>query len=315
MESKSWHNPVFKKLAASELGGSGGHTSGIVPIKSTQNYFGTPKKPETHKIHQIVIEFWHGDASKTITTNVNYHLTKTHDHPHITGNILPAYKEAGAKVGDIVVFWKSRSNENDFKAELIPKNSARWIEAEKNGSSLSSKGGTLQLSPPGLIDSMDFAVLDDTSDYAIVSDIEDTFTDNSFPTVAREGRKKQGERYVTYRSKRKGDYALKKQAYVCQIDSSHKTFTTPVGVPYMEKHHLISMKFYEQYTNDLDDIHNIVSLCPTCHRKIHYGKKSEVSDMLELLFKKQGPILEHAGFIISLTELKKKYGVGLRPLL
>jgi 5-methylcytosine-specific restriction protein A len=77
----------------------------------------------------------------------------------------------------------------------------------------------------------------------------------------------------------------------------------------MEKHHLISMMYYEEYTNDLDDIGNIVSLCPNCHRKIHLGNKNDVKDMLEVLYEQQKVKLEKAGLPISLDLLKEKYGV------
>lgn len=304
-----WQRPVYKKLVASELG-EAGNTSGIVPVKSTEDYFGKPLVESTHTIKSLIVEFWHEDKSKIITTKVNYHVAETHNQQrHITGNILPAYKNAGAKVGDVVVFWRSTANEDDFKAELIKQNSRRWQEALDNGATFADPGGFLDLTPPGLAADQDAYSPDETGDYEVLSEIEETFTTIDFPTTRRKGRRKQSERYVTARSKARGDFVLRQQEYKCQINPTHTSFTTPVGLPYMEKHHLISMKFYEEFENELDDISNIVGLCPTCHRKIHLGVKNEVGKMLEILFDKHGQALGAAGFEISLADLYQKYGV------
>ncbi|MBI2572226.1 HNH endonuclease [Candidatus Woesearchaeota archaeon] len=299
-----WEKPVYKRLAASELGA--GHTSGIVPTVETQPYFGTPQKAESHLIKKIFIEFWIGKKSKIITTNVNYFKSDTHDHIHLTGNLLPTYKAGGASVGDILVFWKSIEDENSFKAELIKLGSARWKMIEGQG--LPSAGGFIELSPPGK-DSELADTDEETDDYEILSEVEETLTPADFPTVNRRGRIKQGSRMITVRNKAKGDFVLKQQNYKCQVDGSHRSFLTPAEVPYMEKHHLISMRFYEEFDKDLDDINNIVSMCPTCHKHIHLGKKEEIGNILKILYKKQKDALQNAGFVISLEDLKGKYGV------
>lgn len=298
-----WEKPVYKRLAASELGA--GHTSGIVPVSETQPYFGRPKTSESHLIKKIFIEFWSGDKSKIITTNVNYFKSGTHDHIHLTGNLLPAYKSAGAKVGDILIFWKSKTDENSFKAELVKQDTPRGKTIDSKFFSL--PGGYMELPTPTIGSSADH--FEEEKEYEISSDIEEDITKADFPTVKRLGRVKQGARFVTVRNKAKGDFALKQQNYKCQVDLSHKSFITPAGMPYMEKHHLISMKFYEEYENDLDDINNIVSLCPNCHRQIHLGDKKDVSKIIEILYTKQKDLLNSAGLSINLDELKKKYGI------
>jgi 5-methylcytosine-specific restriction enzyme A len=300
-----WEKPVYKRLSASELGA--GHTSGIVPVVETQPYFGTPQKVESHLIKKIFIEFWADNKSKIITTNVNYFKSGTHDHIHLTGNLLPAYKAGGATVGDILVFWRSSEEENTFTAELIKPGSSRWTEIKEKD--FPSAGGFIELSPPGkssvLIDTDE----EEPADYEIVSGIEETLTLDDFPTIARRGRINQGSRKITVRNKAKGDFVLRQQNYKCQVDNSHESFPTPNDLPYMEKHHLISMKYYEEYEKDLDDISNIVSLCPRCHRHIHHGKKDGVGKIIEILYAKQKEALGVAGFKISLEELKSKYGV------
>ena len=145
-----WLDPVYKKLAASELGV--GHTSGIVPTRETQEYFGISSKQETHLLKEVEIEFWSGDSKKTVKTNVNYFVSETHQHIHITGgNLFTTYMNYGAQLGDIIVFWKSESSENLFKAELIKPGSERWdmIDAEED---FPRYGGFIKLDPPGIKD-------------------------------------------------------------------------------------------------------------------------------------------------------------------
>ena len=146
-----WLGPVYKKLAASELGA--GHTSGIVPTRETQDYFGIADKNETHILKEIQIEFWYGEDMEEIKSNVMVYISNTHNgHIHITGNIFPAYMKFGAELGDIIVFWKSSTDENQFKAELIKPGSERWDLIDIEGD-FPKNGGYLKLwPPPGDID-------------------------------------------------------------------------------------------------------------------------------------------------------------------
>jgi 5-methylcytosine-specific restriction protein A len=47
----------------------------------------------------------------------------------------------------------------------------------------------------------------------------------------------------------------------------------------MEGHHLVPMEYQHLFTNSLDVTTNIISLCPNCHRKIHYGEPLERIEM------------------------------------
>lgn len=141
-----WLDPVYKRLAASELGV--GHTSGIVPTRETQDYFGTSDKNQTHLLKEIEIEFWSGDQSETIKSNVMLYVSATHrGHVHITGNLLPTYMKFGAQLGDIIVFWRSANDDTKFKAELVQPGSERWdlIDIEEG---FPRNGGYLKLWPP-----------------------------------------------------------------------------------------------------------------------------------------------------------------------
>ncbi|MDE6440187.1 MAG: hypothetical protein K2K51_04125 [Bacteroidales bacterium] len=109
--------------------------------------------------------------------------------------------------------------------------------------------------------------------------------------------------------------ALASSKYKCAIDAHHTTFTTSRGVLYMEGHHLIpctsnnAERFWKQKERNIDCMNNIVSLCPTCHRKIHYASDKEKRIMIEQLYKKYKDKLREVGLDISLTELLELYDI------
>ena len=96
----------------------------------------------------------------------------------------------------------------------------------------------------------------------------------------------------------------------CDMDADHITFTSEFdNNPYMEAHHLIPMAVQDFYENSLDFVGNIICLCPTCHRKIHYAIDSDKKEMLQALFKKRKQAYENKGISITLGELYKLYGM------
>jgi predicted HNH restriction endonuclease len=56
------------------------------------------------------------------------------------------------------------------------------------------------------------------------------------------------------------------------------------GRPFMEVHHLVPMKFQEEFTVELDVPENIVSLCPNCHRIIHHAIDLQRKVLLRQLY-------------------------------
>jgi len=56
--------------------------------------------------------------------------------------------------------------------------------------------------------------------------------------------------------------------FICQVDHKHITFISN-GRNYVEGHHIIPMFQQKNYKFNLDDVNNIISLCPNCHREIH----------------------------------------------
>ena len=67
----------------------------------------------------------------------------------------------------------------------------------------------------------------------------------------------------------------------------HKTFITCKGLTYRETHHVIlkeAQKEWKISNKDIEDLRNKETLCPLCHRKIHYGKEDEVRKMIDYLY-------------------------------
>lgn len=93
--------------------------------------------------------------------------------------------------------------------------------------------------------------------------------------------------------------ALKAANYECECDHSHKTFTNKTNMkPYMEAHHLIPIKFQDDFQYSLDVYANLVSLCPICHRLLHYGIDSEKKDILLFLYGEREKRLYESGIEI-----------------
>lgn len=109
--------------------------------------------------------------------------------------------------------------------------------------------------------------------------------------------------------------ALKEANYKCVFDNSHKTFHTSKGVSYMEGHHLIPCTvsnvehYWTKFGRNIDCVENIICLCPTCHRRIHFGSKEERKQIIEDLYNKQIKSMRAVGFDISVEELLSLYDI------
>ena len=108
-----------------------------------------------------------------------------------------------------------------------------------------------------------------------------------------------------------GKGVLKAANYKCQYNSEHRTFTVGInGNQYMEAHHLIPISFQNRYLNNsLDTNANIISLCPNCHRAVHYGDIKTKKDMLKKFFIERELALKADGISESLETLYEKYGI------
>lgn len=107
--------------------------------------------------------------------------------------------------------------------------------------------------------------------------------------------------------------AIREARYKCSFDETHETFLTNKELPYMEGHHLIpctsfnSEYYWSHFKRNIDCVENIICLCPTCHRRIHFGSKDEKETIITDLYKKRIRSLSAVGLDISLEELLSLY--------
>ncbi len=91
--------------------------------------------------------------------------------------------------------------------------------------------------------------------------------------------------------------------FKCEIDSRHETFIAEkTGKPYMESHHAIPMRQQPHFDNSLDVYANLVCLCPICHRRIHYGIKTERVSMIQHIYRNRSDRLAQSGICLDLQE-------------
>ncbi|WP_368208387.1 hypothetical protein [Aeromonas sp. R4-2] len=102
--------------------------------------------------------------------------------------------------------------------------------------------------------------------------------------------------------------AIEQSNFTCEIEPLHQTFISPVtGRNFMEAHHLIPMSQQASFQFSLDQLGNIVSLCPCCHRAIHLGDSSVRRKLLWILFNKRENALQQWG--VNFERLCELYGV------
>lgn len=105
-----------------------------------------------------------------------------------------------------------------------------------------------------------------------------------------------------------GKNAIVLSDYSCEFNSDHKDFTSSrTKRNYVEAHHLIPIGFQELFPVSLDVEANIISLCSTCHKRIHHAIFSEKKPMLDLLFKNRFERLKLCNIELTLDQLYTFY--------
>lgn len=158
---------------------------------------------------------------------------------------------------------------------------------------------------------------DDFSYQDQIQQIDEVCSDISDDTVNTEPQYMDGGagNRVVRKNPRMAKLSLARARYMCAVDAEHITFTTNKGVPYMEGHHLIpctytnARHYWASFQRNIDSPDNIICLCPTCHRKIHYASAEEKRQMLAQLYNTYQERLFAVGVQISLEDLYKLYGV------
>lgn len=96
--------------------------------------------------------------------------------------------------------------------------------------------------------------------------------------------------------------------YICEYDNKHVTFVNNFdNNPYIEAHHLIPMATQGLFEYNIDFADNIICLCPNCHRRIHYGVKSEKSEMIQKFYKERHEKIESFNVDIKYKDLELFY--------
>ncbi|CAH0298791.1 HNH endonuclease signature motif containing protein [Peribacillus sp. Bi134] len=103
---------------------------------------------------------------------------------------------------------------------------------------------------------------------------------------------------------------LKKADFKCEIDNGHITFISKsTDTPYMEAHHLIPMKYQNEFQNSIDVDGNVVCLCPNCHRKIHHGTNDDKKELIQTLYTKRFKLLQKWGISKELKNVLSFYKI------
>ena len=66
---------------------------------------------------------------------------------------------------------------------------------------------------------------------------------------------------------------------------------------------------WSRFGKNIDCVENIVSLCPNCHRAIHFGDEEVKKRMLETLFLLRKNELNGVGIPITLSEILSFYNI------
>ncbi len=97
---------------------------------------------------------------------------------------------------------------------------------------------------------------------------------------------------------------IKNAEYLCEIDKSHLSFEAKTtNKNYVESHHIIPLKFQADFNENLDCLENLISLCPDCHKGVHYGTKQVQLKLLQEILNVKRP------FNITLEQLQKYYDI------
>ena len=88
--------------------------------------------------------------------------------------------------------------------------------------------------------------------------------------------------------------------HCCEYNHDHHTFIArSSGKAYMEGHHLIPLKLQSKFDCGIDVYANVVCLCPTCHRLMHFGRDSERTYMAEAFYDSRSDRLAKSGIDLS----------------
>jgi hypothetical protein len=111
----------------------------------------------------------------------------------------------------------------------------------------------------------------------------------------------------------KRDYETAKKAivlakYRCEIDPIHEDFISKVTKEnYVEAHHLVPLEFQDDFDNSIDVEANIVSLCASCHKKLHHAEFSVIKPLITKLYDERIDRLNDCEIMLAKDKLLSYY--------
>lgn len=76
--------------------------------------------------------------------------------------------------------------------------------------------------------------------------------------------------------------------FKCEVDPSHLTFLAQkTNLPFFEAHHFIPMRYQNLFKTPLDNLSNIICLCPNCHRAMHHAIIQYKYQLVEQIYTKR----------------------------
>lgn len=108
------------------------------------------------------------------------------------------------------------------------------------------------------------------------------------------------------RSTEKAWNALFHARFQCEVDAEHVIPEKKNSIYQLaEPHHLVPLRFANEFPYSLDVEENIVSLCPLCHRQLHHGQERE--ELLKKLYEDRKELLQSAGIEVTWDRLLSMY--------
>lgn len=141
-------------------------------------------------------------------------------------------------------------------------------------------------------------------------DKEDTSNYEYKEKPKKQKKKNDFAKIMSVRDARVGKKALQLANFQCEINKNHNTFISNTTLKnYVEAHHLIPMKYYhsDKFKYSIDNEANIVVLCPTCHRKLHFGQPEDKKELIRIMYATKIKKLEKANIYIKLDKLLELY--------
>lgn len=110
------------------------------------------------------------------------------------------------------------------------------------------------------------------------------------------------------RDEKVGATALILANYTCRINPQHRFFISrTTHQNYVEAHHLIPIAYQGLFEYGIDVVENVVSLCPCCHRLVHYGEDQARLPVIEQLYAQSSRQLATVGLQVTKKELLEMY--------